>query len=1077
MKKLARGIAALLVLALLLIGAPVGLLAWVGNPWPAGGLDEIQLLTSRAVVGLIAVVAWAAWAQMSVCILIETVASIRGIDASRIRFATPGQQQLARILITSVAALGFGASTLARAPDAHAAAPTQTATAHTQYVYSTQRVQERQQAESPAQDRQVNVHAPSTLWRLAEAHTGDGTRWRELLDLNRGVRLPDGTALTSSTQTIPVGTTLSLPVGAHSQAAGPAEKATRADRPHQVRMKSYTVKPGDTLWDIAEEKLGDPTRYPDLFDASRDTIQPGGKRLVDPDHIEPGWAITIPAQSTPTNRPDTTHEHGETQRTRGDRAAPNNSTKKADQNKHNTGELGDRMEAGREEQAPQPGPPSHTRPEASQHAPSADPSGQAKGRDDSAEEPTQSAATSWLLAGLTGSGVLLAGALLIGLQERRRRQSRARRPGRAISEPDSDLAPVEKSIIAIGSTTAATVAWLDEALRRLAASAHEIEAPMPPVAAVELHEDIVTLHLSDEATLASPWEGTPDRLHWHCTTHLEGGDLGPRTGWVEAPYPLLVTIGQTDDGATWLLNCEELGSLSITGDPSRGRDLARHLAAQLAVNPWSRQVDIDCIGIAVETTQLSDRIRFHAPGPEAEGAVEDTLAATIGTLKRAQAHDTDTSTGRTGQIDEDVWPARVLFVDADECPGQLDELLTMIAAHPGGTGTSIVLTGDNAGAATMSLRVTPAGRVQLEHQGLDLAAVGLTADEAYGCGLLYAQGNNLEDAAVPVAEDADGLACHSDRTGALRPEHTRPRAMSEEEDGEPLTSLLERDDAEYTRVAPVTPEDLQALAPRVPIRVRSEVEADDPNLDDDVAAWFDPDSRRPKLAVLGKIKVTAHGKPLATSKALCTELVAYLATEDHRKNGVTRDQVGRAFLVDDPVQVRKYLHMVRDWLGTNPTTGKPHLPNADESPASKTRGTYVYQLDDGLLVDMDLFRRLRERAMARGGAEGHHDLSQALELVSGRPFDEQRPNGWSWLVDTGVEHHMTAMIADTALTITTKCLADKDLDHARAAAELAARAAPYEETSQMALGMHQRRRRERRRSSADPSPGDLRPCR
>ncbi len=361
-----------------------------------------------------------------------------------------------------------------------------------------------------------------------------------------------------------------------------------------------------------------------------------------------------------------------------------------------------------------------------------------------------------------------------------------------------------------------------------------------------------------------------------------------------------------------------------------------------------------------------------------------------------------------------------------------------------------MLAGDN-DAAAMTLRVTPAGRVQLEHQGLDLSAVGLTAEEAHGCGLLYAQSNNLEDTDVPVDEDAEGPASHSDRTGALRPEHTRPRAMTEEEAGEPLTSLLELDDAEYTRTAPVTPEDLQALAPRVPASVRTQVEADDPALDDDVAAWFDPDSRRPKLAVLGKVKVTAHGKPLATSKAYCTEVVAYLATEDHRKNGVTRDQVGRAFLLDDPARVRKYLNMVRGWLGTNPTTGEPHLPNADKSPASKTRGTYVYQLDDGLLVDMDLFRRLRVRGMARGGAEGHSDLSRALELVSGRPFDEQRPSGWSWLVDTGDEHHMTAMIADTALTVTTRCLAEKDLDQARAAAEIAVLAAPYEETTQLAL--------------------------
>ena len=1059
-KKVARGIAALLILALLLIGAPVALLASVGNPWPPGGLAEVQLLTSRTVMGLIAVIAWAAWAQMTACILNETVAAIRGIDASRITFATGSQQQLARILVTSVAALGLGASTATSAPDAQATASPQAVNA-TAHVHHTQQAEQGPRDEARAQGNQIDVEVPSTLWKLAEAHTGDGTRWRELLDLNRGARLPDGTTLTSSTQTIPAGTTITIPAGAPSQAADRSEKAGRAGRTPQNNEKSYTVQTGDTLWDIADEELGDPTRYPELVDASRDTQQPGGQRLVDPDHIEPGWGITIPAQTTATSRPETSPgQTGETEQTRPDQPAPNEPPNKADQNKQRNDHLDDPTDTLRETQshgegqAPGSGQPENTRPDAAEQTPR-DHQGdrqseRATGRADTTDDATQSSTAPWLLAGLTGGGVLLAGALMIGLQERRRRQSRARRPGRAIPMPDPDLAPVEKSIIALGSTTAATVEWLDEALRRLAAWTHETHTTMPLVAAVELHEDTVTLHLSGEAHLPAPWKGSPDRLHWHCTTTLEADDLGPRTGWVEAPYPLLITIGHTDDGAMWLLNCEEFGSLTITGDPSRGRDFARHLAAQLAVNPWSRQVDIDCIGIATETTQLSDRIRFHAPGPEAEVAVEDTLAAAVGTLRRAQAHDTDTSTGRTGQIDEDVWPARMLLLDASDAPDQLRELLNMIAAHAGRTGTSIVIAGDN-DAASLTLRVTAAGRVQLEHHGLDLSAVGLTAEEAHGCGLVYAQGNNLEDAEVPVDEDAEGWASHSDRTGALRSEHTRPRAMTEEEAGEPLTSLLELDDAEYTRMAPVTPEDLEALAPRVPARVRTRVEADDPALDDDVAAWFSPDSRRPKLAVLGKVKVTAHGKPLATSKAYCTEVVAYLATEDHRKNGVTRDQVGRAFLLDDPVRVRKYLNMVRGWLGTNPTTGKPHLPNADKSPASKTRGTYIYQLDDGLLVDMDLFRRLRARGMARGGAEGHGDLIRALALVSGRPFDEQRPGGWSWLVDTGDEHHMTAMIGDTALTVTARCLAEKDLDRARAAAEIAVLAAPYEETTQVAL--------------------------
>ncbi len=53
---------------------------------------------------------------------------------------------------------------------------------------------------------------------------------------------------------------------------------------------SYTVQPGDTLSGIAEEQLGDATRWPEIFALNRGTIR-------DPDQISPGQVLTLPGDT------------------------------------------------------------------------------------------------------------------------------------------------------------------------------------------------------------------------------------------------------------------------------------------------------------------------------------------------------------------------------------------------------------------------------------------------------------------------------------------------------------------------------------------------------------------------------------------------------------------------------------------------------------------------------------------------------------------------------------------------------------------------------------------------------------
>jgi nucleoid-associated protein YgaU len=1037
MKKILAGLAALLALAALVIGAPLALATWWGNPWPAGGWSEVQLLTNDTIVGAIVAIGWLAWAQMTTCILYEVLATLRhgagylaGGTTGRVRFAAPAQQQLARLLVTSVAALGLGAGAVT-AGGAAVYSTTPAASAHAEPAPVTSRTPTSASAATTETDSETRVTTSThtTAWRLAETHLGDGQRWKEVLDLNRGTRLSDGTTFTQGTQTIPTGTTLRLPADATV-----TEEKEPVDAP---KPKTRVVVTGDTLWDITEDELGDPFRYPEVFEASTDTLQPDGKRLTEPDLIKPGWTITIPA--TRTAHPEQPDEPT--------KPAKQKPTTQAEQT---PSEPVPEPTAG----TSQPHEQSLETPEQGVAATTSDhPDTAAADADDAENESILNAP--WILSGLTGAGVLLAGGLYRGLRQRRAAQTRHRRPGRAVATPGPELAGTEMTISAAGRIGDGPLSDIDDALRRLAGTTYANRGTMPAVAAVELTNDNteggrLTLHLSEAADLPAPWQPTPDRLHWRIPTSLPVEDLGELSDEADAPYPLLVTIGEGDHGALWLLNCEDLGTLTLTGDPGRTRDFARHLVAQLAVNPWSLGVTVDCIGIAAEAERLGDRIHHHATASAAATATAEALADAVAMVDRGTGHDTDVATGRTGQHDDDIWPARLLLLDATaEEPEGLAALLELIETHPGRTATSIVLTGERPDTGGIHLDLTPDGRVVLEQAGLDLLAVSLTSEETRGIGLVYAQAEVLDDVPVPVDPDADdGWEAYADRFGGLRREHTLPRATPDTELTEPTVTLLDSEDSEYVEQAAVVPEDVDALAPKVPASLRREVEAHLPTLDRDLADWYDANSRRAKITLLGPLTVRTHGKALAKNRPLYTELAAFLWL--HRRTGVTREQVTTYFGTPTN-RVRYRMSDLRAWLGTNPLTGRPYLPNSSDALSTKSTGINVYQLDDidGPLCDWGLFQCLRLRGETRGGAEGRSDLQKALDLVTGPPCHHIREGGGEGLREA--EEDMKRAIADVALTLTTHHLRDGDLAAARAATEVASAVAPDEEATRLCL--------------------------
>lgn len=196
------------------------------------------------------------------------------------------------------------------------------------------------------------------------------------------------------------------------------------------------------------------------------------------------------------------------------------------------------------------------------------------------------------------------------------------------------------------------------------------------------------------------------------------------------------------------------------------------------------------------------------------------------------------------------------------------------------------------------------------------------------------------------------------------------------------------------------------------------------------------------------VRVAATGTPTAaaTRRPFLTEMLAYLATRSH---GATTEEVAEVMGIA-PERVRKDMGSLRAWLGINPRTGRSHIPDNRRTEAARVRGRGAYEVED-LLVDADLFLRLRVRGETRG-PDGIEDLKRALSLVTGTPFSNMRDNGGAWLADTGALNHvLQCAIIDVAHVVTTASLTEGDLKAAHAAAELAAKVAPDEETAQLDL--------------------------
>lgn len=938
-----RGLAAAVILVAFVVGVPTVLVAIHAIPDPSA--FSWTRLTAQddgtLAMQVIAIACWIAWAVFTGQLVVSIVSRVRGIRAPRLPgLAVP--QIAADRLVAAAALLFVAVPTISAAlpqPRVEAAisAPLPEAPAVADSVAAPTAVVpiSVEQKAQPETER-YTVKRSDSLWKIAEEQLGDGRRYVELVTLNEAV-------LDGRPDFLLPGTVLKIPV---------AEATPEGE---------YVVRPGDTLSEIAEDRLDDAYAYPSIFEASRDTVQANGAHLTDPDLILPGWKLTIPGDSRPAEPDEPKH------------VAP-------------------------QEQAPETAPPTIT--------PSPEPDEEQAGQDqDVAADDARDVVPDWLLPGLAGAGAVFGGCLWLALRHRRRSQLRFRRPGTILPSPPESVLPAEKTAYVTASAIAPRIEALDGALRSL--------DPSPRVVTVTLSDRQILLALGQAADLPAPWTGSA--RDWQISL----ADAPPPPEDSFPPFPLLVSVGRNDAGAFVFLNLEELRTISVTGAAQRTTAFARHLAAELAVNPWSVVTTVDVLGLGADLAEFNlGRIRTHPAG--------DTGFISQLTRELSSAHAT---------VDPDDFRAAII-ASPDRSEEDLAELRNVIEGLAGRSPAVLIdLAGTDEG-SLVNMELTGDGRLCVAGLGLDVIAAGLSEDEARACALLLDLTLETEVIAVPT-NPADPV---SDLAGALHEGliDKRPYGPAGE------ASLLPLDAKVYADAAATTVEDVAAIAPVATSDARVEVSVADPDLDDDLARWESPTVSSTKLTLLGPVNARTSGNTKATAhrRPFYIELLAYLTLHP---TGAPSSELASTFGLRIE-RVRVDMSALRRWLGNDPRTGDLYLPNAEAPPDSGEPARYVL---NGVLCDLDLFRRLRTRGQSRG-ADGIDDLIAALRLVSGEPFTDLREDHWAWLLEGDRwDHIMTSAIVDVGHIVTTHALADGDPDLALWAANVAYTAAPYDEVAQL----------------------------
>ena len=1063
-----KGLGALLVLLLLMVGIPAALILFAGNPIPT--MPELQQALTGVDFGgtfllgtILPLIGWGFWASFVFSVLVEARAALNNVTAPQLAGLRP-QQALAGALVAAVLAIGAGTP-------------------------------------ATAMTAQPSTNGSSISTQLEDTQLEDT----------------------------------------------PSQLTDQAD------ARQYTIQTGDTLWGVAEQKLGDGSRWSELAEGLKNRPQADGTTMSDPNLIYVGWTVELPGDQTAssgqrtaptdqaTDQPDVASEAPASESAPATEQAPASEQAPATPPASVPGEVVPQSER---EQSPAPDQEASPVPGAAFAVAPDQPAS-----DRAEAETAQPEQVEWSTLG--GIGAFAAAGLLGVLGARRAMQRRRRRPGQQVPMPEAEHAQIEAQLKVVAEAEQADE--LDVVQRWLARWAQQSGTTLPELFLVRVSAQEIALYLMGPAQLPAPFvAAAEDGTVWT----LQSGAIELDADLPSAPWPGLVTVGQDDTDAQVLLDLERLGTLGIEGDPQLAPQVLDAMAVELATAAWSENVQVTLVGVAPGLASVvgGDRVRQIDDLDHLirllQGKAEDTRAA----LTEQGAANLDEAKSMSAEGD---WAPEIVLLGLHPDQDQARQINELAAAIPH-LGIAAVTTSNPLDAQWVltledernadlqptgqhlrpqlvtpeeteqitqvlatalqqpqdtgktSTRIDPAEVLnpskhltavpdphepaadQDEERTEQIPQVSISAAEERTLDQYLIPAEQTEDAQDPAgelddqdlqpvveeqtpeetapqlettaeqpaqdelgdtptqdpAELGDTPAEQAPTEGAAEPEDdAAPDAADHQQEPEQATRESAEEDAQDQ--APAGQPDTAGQEQHAPAATVSQLSAQSPkdDLERDAAQMLEQKhSGAPMIRLLGEMKVigargtapisASNGKVSQAQEARCVALAAFLSLHP----GATAEQVHAAFWPNARPE-GSAASSNRNKLATHT---RRLLGQAEDGtvyfPAVTT--TEGYRLDESVLTDWQVFQEL---VGADPVTASTPSLLAAMQLVRGEPFAHAKPRNIAWADE--LVQQMTQRICDAAHELVARSLASGNTEHARLAARAARAVDPANEAA------------------------------